>query len=406
MNEDKKTIWVINYFAGTPNSGWGERHFYFAKYWKELGYEVKIISSSYNHMFNEKTLPITTGEFTDETCEGIDFVWVKTPKYNPQSMKRFWAQLVFAWKVLKLPIEKYGKPSTIIVSSMPIFPIWSGIQMKQKWGAKLLFEIRDIWPLTLQLLGKKSAAHPAVKFIGWFEKIGYKKADVVVSLLPNAHEHFNEVAQKNVEFAYIPNGIDVTQLKNESIPEELKNNLPKDKFVIGYAGTLGLANALEYLIDAAEILKEDTRFHFVIVGDGYLKIPLSEKSKAWGNVSFFDKIKKNQVQDLLKHFDTCFVGRNDTPLFKHGVSANKYFDYMLAEKPIVDSNNFIKDPVELSGCGIIVKPDNAQAIVDGILKIDAMTAEEKKEMGMKGSQYVLHNHSMKHLAETYAQLFA
>jgi glycosyltransferase involved in cell wall biosynthesis len=78
---------------------------------------------------------------------------------------------------------------------------------------------------------------------------------------------------------------------------------------------------------------------------------------------------------------------------------------MLAEKPIVDSNNFIKDPVELSGCGIIVKPDNAQAIVDGILKIYAMTAEEKKDMGMKGSQYVLHNHSMKHLALAYAQLF-
>ena len=406
MEESKKTIWVINYFAGTPNSGWGERHFYFAKYWKEQGYSVKIISSSYNHMFNEKTLPVTTGEFTDETCEGIDFVWVKTPKYNPQSMKRFWAQLVFAWKVLKLPIEKYGKPATIIVSSMPIFPIWSGIQMKQKWGAKLLFEIRDIWPLTLQLLGKKSAAHPAVKFIGWFEKIGYQKADVVVSLLPNAHEHFNEVAQKNVEFAYIPNGIDATQLKTESILEELKNSLPKDKFIIGYAGTLGLANALEYLIDAAEILKEDKRFHFVIVGDGYLKIPLSEKSKTWGNVFFFDKIKKNQVQDLLTHFDTCFVGRNDTPLFKHGVSANKYFDYMLAEKPIVDSNNFIKDPVELSGCGILVKPDDAQAIVDGILKIYAMTKEERMAMGAKGSQYVLHNHSIQHLALEYTKLFA
>jgi len=167
-----------------------------------------------------------------------------------------------------------------------------------------------------------------------------------------------------------------------------------------------LANALEYLMDAAEILKEDHRFHFVIVGDGYLKTSLSEKSKDWGNVSFFDKIKKNQVQDLLTHFDTCFVGRNDTPLFKHGVSANKYFDYMLAEKPILDSNNFIKDPVELSGCGIIVKPDNAQAIVDGILNIYAMTEEERKEMGMKGSQYVLHNHSMQHLALSYTHLFA
>ena len=402
----QETIWVINYFAGTPLSGWGERHFYFAKYWKDMGYDVKIISSSYNHMFQSKTLPHVTKDFTDEQHEGIDFVWVKTPYYDPQSIKRFWAQWVFAWKVLKLPINKYGKPSTIIVSSMPIFPIWSGIKMKKKWGVKLLFEIRDIWPLTLQLLGNKSSHHPAVKLLGWFEKIGYRKSDVVVSLLPNAHTHFNEVAKKEVLFFYIPNGIDETQLINEPISADIQNAIPKDKFIIGYAGTIGLANALEYLIDAAGILKDDPKFHFVIVGDGYLKRTLVEKSKSWGNVSFFNKIKKNQVQSLLQHYDICFVGRNDTPLFKHGVSANKYFDYMLAGKPILDSNNMIKDPVELSGCGVIVKPDSAQSIVDGVLKLYSMSPEQLKTMGMKGREYVLQYHSIKHLAEQYAALFA
>lgn len=400
-----KTIWVINYFAGTPNSGWGERHFYFAKHWKDMGFDVKIISSSYNHMFNVNALPKINGEFTDETYEGIDFVWVKTPFYLPQSIKRFWAQWVFAWKVLKLPIKKYGKPSTIIVSSMPIFPIWSGIKMKKKWGAKLLFEIRDIWPLTLQLLGNKSANHPAVRLLGWFEKNGYLHSDVVVSLLPNAQPHFNEVAGKDVQFAYIPNGIDEKLLVNEPVPNELQHAIPQDKFIIGYAGTLGLANALEYLIEAAHVLKEDNRFHFVIVGDGYLKKELVEKSQSWSNVSFFDKIKKNQVQSLLQNFDICFVGRNDTPLFKHGVSANKYFDYMLAGKPILDSNNFIKDPVELSGCGIIVKPDSEQAIVDGIVKLHAMSQDELNQMGNLGRQYVLHNHSIKNLATQYALLF-
>lgn len=401
----KKTIWVINYFAGTPQSGWGERHFYFAKYWKQLGYEVKIISSSFNHMFNPKTLPQVTDTFTPENFEGIEFVWVKTPHYDPQSIMRFWAQLVFAWKVRKLPIAVYGKPSTIIVSSMPIFPIWTGIQFKKKWGVKLLFEIRDIWPLTLQLLGNKSANHPAVKFIGWFEKIGYKQSDVVVSLLPNAHAHVNEVAGKEVNFAYIPNGIDETQLKPEKISDQMRAQIPTDKIIIGYAGTLGLANALEHLIEAANLLQHDNRFHFVIVGDGYLKKELQTKSETWGNVQFFDKIKKNQVQDLLTCFDICFVGRNDTPLFKHGVSANKYFDYMLAAKPIIDSNNFIKDPVELSGCGIIVKPDSAQAIKAGIEQFAAMSPDERTAMGVKGRKYVLHHHRIEHLSNQYAQLF-
>jgi glycosyltransferase involved in cell wall biosynthesis len=399
----KHTIWVINFFAGTPLSGWGERHFYFAKYWKELGYEVKIISSSYNHMF--KNNPEVKSTFTEETYDGIDFIWVKTMKYNPESILRFWSMILFSWKVRKLASKNFGIPDTIIVSSMPIFSIWTGILLKKKYNAKLLFEIRDIWPLTLELLGNKSKYHPAVRFIGLFEKTGYRKADVVVSLLPNAHKHFNEIAGKEVKFAYIPNGIDQNQLAEEKVPKNISSIIPKNKFIIGYAGTLGLANALEYFIAAAGSLRNDDRFAFVIVGDGYLKSDLQEKSRDWKNVYFFGKINKNQVQDLLTYFDACFVGRNDTPLFKHGVSANKYFDYMLSGKPIINSNNYIKDPVELSGCGIIVKPDSSEAIVKGILELYSFSPEIREEMGAKGRKYVLKEHNIKSLAYQYTNYF-
>jgi glycosyltransferase involved in cell wall biosynthesis len=404
MIKDEKVIWVINFFAGNPESGWGERHYYFAKYWKESGFKVKIISSSFNHLSNK--LPVVSGSlFTEENYNGIDFIWVKSPVYNPKSFTRFVSMLVFAWNVLRLPIEKFGKPSTVIVSSMPVFPIWSGLRMKRKWNCRLLFEIRDIWPLTLQLLGNKSNFHPAVIFLGWFEKIGYRNSDVVVSLLPNAQKHFNKIAKKEVPFSYIPNGIDYTQLDSEKIPQELESKIPKGKFIIGYAGTIGLANALEFFVGAAELLKDDPRFHFVIVGDGYLKADLERQTSGWSNITFFEKIRKNQVQNLLTFFDVCFVGRNNTPLFQFGVSANKYFDYMLAEKPILDSNNLIKDPVELSGCGIIVSPDSSESIRDGIEEFFSLTTEERNRMGSLGKAYVLKEHNIEILAKRYSELF-
>jgi hypothetical protein len=68
--------------------------------------------------------------------------------------------------------------------------------------------------------------------------------------------------------------------------------------------------------------------------------------------------------------------RNESTLFKHGVSANKYFDYILSSKPILDSNNLKKDPVELSGCGIIVQPESASAIVKGVFDMYSMSKEE------------------------------
>lgn len=399
-----KTIWVINQFAGKSDSGWGERHYFFSKYWKEAGYKVYIISGSFNHVFNK--LPDAPNKFNFEKTDAAEFCWVKTPKYNPQSGMRFWSFLVFSWKVLFLPVKKMGKPDVILISSMPIFPILSGYLLKKRYNAqKLIFEIRDIWPLTLNLLGNISKWHPVSLFIGWFEKFGYKKADYVVSLLPNAKEHIESIAGAGSKFVYIPNGLDESVLKKEDLDESLLSKIPKDKFIIGYTGTIGLANALEYFTEAAGLLNDDERFFFVIVGEGYLKNELEEKSKSFGNILFLPKIRKNQVQTIIEKFDVCFVGRNDTPLFKHGVSANKYFDYMLAGKPILDSNNFIKDPVELSGCGLIVKPDSAKAIAEGIEKLYAMEESERKEMGQKGKDFVSKHHNIKHLASLYSELF-
>jgi glycosyltransferase involved in cell wall biosynthesis len=405
MTNTSQIVWIINQFAGTPRSGWGERHFYFAKYWIKKGYKPIIISGSFNHMFNY--FPDLTGNYTSENYEGIEFCWVKTPVYKPETKKRFWSFLVFSWKVLFIPLSTFPKPDVVVVSSMPIFPILSGYILKKFYGAKkLLFEIRDIWPLTLQLLGNRSSNHPAVILLSWFEKFGYRNADTIVSLLPNAEAHYTRVAKKKIDIRYIPNGIDENQVGFEDISKELLIKIPKNKFIVGYAGTIGYANALEYFINVAQQLdKVDSDIHFLLVGDGYLKEKFVNRTIHCSNITFLPKIRKSQVQSILKYFDVGFIGRNKSPLFRHGVSANKYFDYMLAGIPILDSNQLIKDPVELSGCGIIVEPDRADLIIDAIYQFKNMSKEERTKMGELGKEYVLEHHSIQHLAEQYTYLF-
>lgn len=402
-NSRKPLIWIINQFAGTLESGWGERHYYFSKHWINKGYDVRIVSGSFNHMFKlnkeVKTL------YEEEIYRDVKFIWVKTPEYDPRSWRRFLSMLMFSLRIMHLPVHQIGRPDVVVVSSMPIFPILSAYLLRLKWNFKLIFEIRDIWPLTLQLLGNKPAWHPAVKFIGWFEKLGYRNSNAIVSLLPNAREHMESIARKKLNFYYIPNGIDPTNTSEEKMPEYLSCKIPKNKFIIGYAGTLGLANALEHFVDASQLLIRYEDIFFIIVGDGYLKDELTSRTEGQSNVLFFPKISKNQVQHLLTFFDVCFVGRNDSPLFKHGVSANKYFDYMLAGKPILDSNNYIKDPVELSGCGVIVKPDSAEAIRDGIIALYELPELERTKMGTLGKEYVTKYHDISYLSDQYAELF-
>ncbi|MFD2567770.1 glycosyltransferase family 4 protein [Pseudotenacibaculum haliotis] len=403
----KKIIWVLNMTSGKPDSGWGERHYYFSKYWVKNGYEVKIISGSYNHLFKNQPTIDETKKFTlEEVEEGITFCWVKVPKYDGGSVFKLWSMIRFAFRTRKLNADLLGKPDYILVSSMPIFPIVTGWYLKKKLKAKkLFFEIRDLWPLTPMYLKGYPKWHPIVLVMAWIEKFGYRKSDAIVSLLPNAHMYIDKISKDPSKFFWIPNGIDESLLNKELLPAEITQQIPKDKFVIGYTGTMGMANALEYLIDCSILLKENDDIHFVLVGDGYLKEELKNKVSGNNNVTFIDKINKDQVQEMLKNFSVCFVGRNNTPLFDYGVSSNKFFDYMLAGKPVISSSNKIKDPVELSGCGYVVEPESAESIKEAVLKLQAMTEEERNNLGTKGLNYVKKYHNFSYLSNLYIKLF-
>jgi len=78
--------------------------------------------------------------------------------------------------------------------------------LKLEKDCKLIFEIRDLWPLSAVYLGNYSINHPVIKFIGFFEKFGYKNSDIVVSVLKNSRGYMEKIAGKKINFEYIPNG--------------------------------------------------------------------------------------------------------------------------------------------------------------------------------------------------------
>lgn len=403
---DNKVIWIINQTAGKPTSGWGERHYQFAKYWVQKGYEVVIISGSHNHLFIHQP-KVSNKTFTFENVEkDITFCWVKIPKYFDGGYRKFWSNIIFMIKLFFLPTKKLRKPSHIIVSSMPIFPIINGYIFKKRFNSKkLIIEIRDLWPLTPIYLKGYSKNHPFIKIVAWFEKFAYKKSDTIVSLLPNAYRYINEISNNPSKFFWISNGIDSKLLKDENIPISILSTIPKNKFIIGYTGTMGMANALEYLIEASIEMQNYDDIHFVLVGDGYLKDKLTSLTRKSSNITFIKKINKNQVQNILKTFDICFIGRNNTRLFDYGVASNKYFDYMLAKKPILESSNNVKSPAELACCALIVKPESSQAIFDGILKLKELPKNELLDIGYKGYEYVKKYHNFEYLSNQYLKLF-
>ena len=399
-------IWIINETIGSRIHGMVFRPYYFAKEFVKLGHKVIIFSGSYTHIFSK--LPEVKGFSTTENIDGIEYCWIKTPKYGKsQSLGRILNAFTFVAKMFLLRKKRFGKPDAVIVTSPTPFSILNGYWIKKRTGAKLIFEVRDIWPLTLTEIGRLTDKHPFIKFTQFFENFSYKKSDKVVSVLPNAFEHMKNHGLTEEKFVSIPNGIDLGEVKNISpLPEETLAKIPRDKFIVTYAGKFGISNNLTSVLEAAETLKSNEKILFLLVGNGpekenYLKI-IAEKGLS--NVLILDPVPKSSVQSLLALSNVCYIGLTKSPLFRFGVSPNKLFDYLYSGKPIIYAIEAANDIVAEANCGISIKSENAGEIVNAVLTLYGKTPEELAEMGKRGHEYVIKNHSYSELAKKYLEI--
>ncbi len=402
----KKNIWIINQYTGSPHYGMNYRSYYLSKEFIKNGNNVTIFSGSYSHLF--VNLPETHSKYTKEIIDGINYVWVETPKYkSSKSLGRVWNMLVFMFRLFFINIFKYQKPDIIIISSLSLFPVLNAYIWAKIFKIEFIFEVRDIWPLTLIEVGGMSKHHPLVIVLGWFEKLGYKKAKHVVSVLPYAKEHMVSHGMQEKKFRFIPNGIFLDEVENyDDVSSDIKALFPKNKFIIGYAGTIGIANALEYLFESAELLKNHSHIHFVIVGRGgelnhFQQYCIKNKLS---NITFIPAIPKKQVQSILKLFDVCYLGWHSKDIYEHGISANKLFDYMYSSTPILHSISIKNDIVREVKCGVTVDAEDSLAIKEAILSFSSTKKDELAKMGQNGKEYVIKNHSYKTLSKLYMEI--
>lgn len=356
-------------------------------------------------MFNRKI--DVESRYKLEVTDGVKFVWLKTMPYDPTSPKRFISMMKFAYDLWKMNFRDFGQPDAVYVSSMPIFSVIPGLRKARHWKVPLLFEIRDVWPLTPIMLGNVSKNNPMIRLIGYLERIAYRKASAVISVLPNTKHHVVQRGGQPDKWFHLPNGVspDLAE-KVVPVPAILKDQIPADRFIVMYTGTIGLANAMEYVVEAAHLLKENSEIQFVFVGDGYKKQELQELQSEYGidNITWIPKVAKNQVHDLINQADVCLISWHDKPLYELGVSANKYFDYMLAGKPILSAGNIPGDPVGEANCGVIASAEDPKSIADGILKLFNMKPDERDVLGANGRSYVMKNHTYSHLAKNLSDI--
>ncbi|HOU95416.1 MAG TPA: glycosyltransferase family 4 protein [Bacteroidales bacterium] len=371
------------------------------------GHEVFILAASFSHL--RYINPRVKSTFTDEIIDGIHYKWIKTPSYNGNGFKRVMHIFLYNLKlwIYAGRIAKEINPDVVIASGVTPLDFSGCYRIARKANAKIIYEVGDLWPLTPIELGGYSKYHPFIIVMQWAENYAYKHCDSVISLLPNSLNYMVLHGLTSEKFNYIPNGINIDEWENkEDIPFEYESIIKmlklQGKTLVAYTGSHGVANALDCLIDVANLLKNED-IVFFLVGSGSEKENLKRKANILqlNNLYFLDPISKKSIPSFLEMIDILYIGLKRQPLFRFGISPNKLFDYMMAGKPIVQAidagNNIVKD----ANCGVYVEPENVEEISSAILKIKSLAHEEREQMGNNGKEYVIEKHSYNILVNNF-----
>jgi len=400
-----KNVWIISKYAVSPTWGYPTRQFLYAKHLHNLGYKVTLISSVSCGII-KKDYTTNSSLFSKQYTDGVEHIILNGPSINLGfSMKRIWSWIIFEINLFRFSNRTVIKPDSIIVSSLSLLTILNGVRFKRKFKSKLIFEIRDIWPITLCEMGNFSKFNPIIICLRWIEKYGYKSSDIVVGSMPNLIEHVRNSVSTKVPVKWMPMGFDQDVFNTIVSDENLsKLNLTSEKFIVGYAGALGKANCVHEIVEAADILKGNTSIHFLILGEGPERSNLLKQSSHLNNVTFIDKVPKHVVPHYMGQCDLLLNLWKKSPLYRFGISPNKWIDYMYCAKPILVCYEGFPCIINEANCGEFIAANNAQNLANKILEYAAKDKTELEAMGNRGKKYLMEKLDYSVLAKQYADL--
>jgi glycosyltransferase involved in cell wall biosynthesis len=366
-----------------------------------MGYQSVIITSDSNQLTE---VPVLDEPYLFQEVDDMRLCWVRTMKYSvAKSLRRILSWLDFEWRLWRLPKSRLPAPDVVIVSSLSLLTVLNGFLLRRHYKCRLVLEIRDIWPLTITEEGGFSRWNPLVLGLGFIEKVGYRYADAIVGTMPNLGEHVAGVLGWPKTTHCIPMAVDEAALGlGEALPAKyIENHIPEGKFIVAHAGTIGITNALDTMLDCAEAMKDDPRVHFLVVGEGDLRAHYQRKYAHLPNLSFGPRVPKQMVQAVLSHCDLLYFSVQVSTVWKYGQSLNKVIDYMLAGKPVVASYTGFPSMINEADCGTYVPAGDIDALRREVQRFAVMDAAQREAIGRRGREWILAHRRYETLARNY-----
>jgi glycosyltransferase involved in cell wall biosynthesis len=296
------------------------------------------------------------------------------------------------------------RADVVIATSPQFFAGCAGVPVSRAHGAPFVLEIRDIWPASIMAVGALEEGR-VIHALEKLERALYDAADHIVAVGAGYRQHILEQGVPDAKVEVVTNGVDSDLFVPRAPDEALRASLGLNgKYVLTYAGTVGMAHGLDVVLRAGHRLREHGRDDIVllVVGDGARRAELEQAVRDQGlsNVVFTGMVGRAKLPAYLASSDACLVHMRDEALFST-VLPSKIFEDAAMEKPIIagllGEGTAI---IEAADCGIVFAPGDDAALAAAVERL-ADDPEEGRRLGRNGRRFVLEHYDRRRLAHDY-----
>ncbi len=372
-------LYIHQYFASRKGRT-GTRSYEFGRQLASQGHDVSMITSG----LANSEFPVHEGKtYVEHKIDGINVVSVAGGYNDPhvgtglngwQRMGKFYEFARVASRVGK----RMARPDVVFATHTPLTVGLAGLSLGRHFGIPFVFEVRDLWPEALVNVGAlKNPA--AIWWLGRMARKIYRKADHIVALSPGMQEGIVRTGIASEKVTVIPNASDLDLFRPDLDGTAARERLGLgDRFAAVYFGAMGLANGLDYVVEAGRILAQRGQDHIVLVlhGGGGKREELKALVGRYNlkNVVFSDLVPdKEEVARIVAGCDVCLTIYRAAK--EHTWSPNKMFDALAAGKPVlINVGGWLGQTIENNTCGRSLAPDRPEALADALTELAANSA--------------------------------
>jgi glycosyltransferase involved in cell wall biosynthesis len=341
----------------------------FAQGLAERGHEVEVICEIPNHPEGIVQEGYRRRLVTRRRIGGfsVKYVWVRASPVKTQRSRL----LFYGTYALTATLAGIGarRPDVVLGSSPPLPGAVAAMTVARLHRVPWVMDVRDPWPEAAVALGELGNRR-VIAALERVEKKLYESATAIVTVTEPFRRGIAEKVVEPEKISIIPNGTTGAWIEAGTRDEDRSQlGIPEDRFVLTYAGNVGLAQGMETLIDAAGLLDDD--FQIQVVGSGPRLESIRERAAGLppGRVAFRGVVTPERAARLLRASDASVVSLGRVAE-RHRSVPIKLFDFCAVGRPVIVAA--AGETARLANefnAALCVPPEDPAALADAVRRL-------------------------------------